>query len=58
MFPANVQRAGVIWHSDNPDIASVNKLGEVTAHHRGKATIRAYSWDDAYPVANQRTPAY
>lgn len=58
LVPANAQRAGVIWHSDNPDIASVNKLGEVTAHRPGKATIRAYSWDDAYPVANQRTPDY
>jgi len=58
LVPANAQRAGVIWHSDNPDIATVNKLGEVTTHRPGKATIRAYSWDDAYPVANQRTLAY
>ncbi|QHJ09989.1 Arylsulfatase [Paraglaciecola mesophila] len=58
LVPSNAQRAGVIWQSDNPDIASINKFGEVIAHRPGKATISAYSWDDAYPVANKRTPAY
>lgn len=56
--PSNAQRSGVIWESDNPDIVAINKLGEVTALRPGKATIRIYSWEDAYPVADKRRPAY
>ena len=58
LSPANAQRAGVIWHSDNPLIASVNKFGQVIAHRKGQTTIRLYSWQDAYPVANNRNPSY
>ncbi|MGJ8640055.1 MAG: sulfatase-like hydrolase/transferase [Opitutaceae bacterium] len=51
--PANATRQGIIWKSSNPSIATVDKFGLLTAHKPGKVTISAYSWDDAYPMANK-----
>ena len=49
--PGNATRKNVLWESDNPAVASINKFGEVTAHAPGSATITVYSWDDARPLA-------
>ncbi|WP_163937816.1 sulfatase-like hydrolase/transferase [Paraferrimonas sp. SM1919] len=49
--PVNAKRAGVVWVSANPEVASVNKLGQVTAHQPGQTDITIYSWDDAYPLS-------
>jgi len=56
--PANATRRNVIWESDNPAVASVNKFGEVTAHTPGTATIAVYSWSDANPLANGHDPEF
>lgn len=58
IFPGTASRQGVIWESSDPKVLSVNKFGEVTAHKSGDATITIYSWDDAFPVANNREPSY
>ncbi len=49
--PSDATRQGIIWESDDPAVATVDKFGVVTAHQPGSVTIAAYSWDDAYPVA-------
>ncbi|WP_448248511.1 sulfatase-like hydrolase/transferase [Thalassotalea agariperforans] len=56
--PEQAKRAGVVWHSSDPSILSVNKFGEITAKAAGKATISIYSWDDAYPLASNRAPTF
>ncbi|EMI53691.1 sulfatase-like hydrolase/transferase [Rhodopirellula sallentina] len=53
VVPSNATRNGVVWESSDTSVVSVNKFGEITAHRPGKATISVYSWDDAFPVANQ-----
>ncbi len=47
--PNNATRNNVIWHSENPEIATVDKFGVLTAHKVGSVKITIYSWDDAYP---------
>lgn len=49
--PFNATRKNVVWESSNPEVASVNKFGELTALKAGEVAIRIYSWDDAYPVS-------
>lgn len=49
--PNNATRNNVIWHSENPEIATVDKFGVLSAHQSGVATIKLYSWDDAYPLS-------
>ncbi len=49
--PKNATRNNVIWHSSNPEIASIDKFGVVNAKKKGQVTIELYSWDDAYPVS-------
>ncbi|WP_155949301.1 sulfatase-like hydrolase/transferase [Gayadomonas joobiniege] len=56
--PINATRDGVIWHSSNPQIATVNKFGEVTAHQAGEVTISLYSWSDARPLADNKSPEF
>lgn len=59
LTPANATRNNVIWESSDPQIASINKFGELTAHRPGKVAVRLYSWDDALPVAKgAQFPAY
>lgn len=58
VFPKDTTRDGVIWHSSDPSIASINKFGEVTAHQTGKVTISVYSWSDADPLADNRSPEF
>ena len=52
VFPADATRKGIVWESSDPEVATVDKFGVVTAHKRGEVTITAYSWDDARPLAN------
>lgn len=56
--PKNATRRGIIWESSDPSIASVNKFGEVTAHHKGSVRITVYSWDDASPLADLKSKEY
>ncbi len=54
IMPENATRRGVVWESSDPEIASVNKFGEITAHKKGSVTVSAYSWDDANPSSSAR----
>lgn len=56
--PTNAQRTGSIWNSDNPDVISINKFGEIFAHKSGIATVSLYSWSDAFPVSSNREPDF
>ena len=58
VYPANATRKGVIWESSDPSVASVDKFGEVSAHEMGQVEITAYSWDDAYPMADNKGQEY
>ena len=44
--PADATEKGVIWSSSDPDTASVNEYGVVTAHKEGRVTITAASKDN------------
>jgi hypothetical protein len=57
-LPVNAKRKGLIWESSNPNVLSVNKFGEVTAHSKGEAIISIYSWDDAEPLSENKARAY
>lgn len=54
--PVNTTRDAAIWKSSNPDVASIDKFGVVTAHAAGQTKIELFSWDDANPVADGRSP--
>ncbi len=58
VMPENATRFGTIWESSNPDVASIDKFGEVTAHQKGDVTIKVFSWDDAYPAAANRDSTF
>ncbi|MEM9235614.1 MAG: sulfatase-like hydrolase/transferase [Verrucomicrobiota bacterium] len=58
IHPANATRNGVIWESSDPNVASIDKFGLLTAYQPGKVTIQAYSWDDANPSAKNEGKAY
>jgi arylsulfatase A-like enzyme len=51
LIPNNATRNNIIWYSENPEIATIDKFGIVKAHKKGTTKIEIYSWDDAYPVA-------
>ena len=50
--PQNATMRSVIWESSDPEIARVDKFGNVTARQPGVVTISLYSWDDERPVAD------
>lgn len=58
VYPENATRFRTIWESSDPAIASVDKFGELSAHQAGEVTIRLFSWDDAYPTANNEDSTY
>lgn len=43
--PADADETRVTWASSDPQIASVNKNGEITAHAQGETIVSAVSWD-------------
>ncbi|MEM9410274.1 MAG: sulfatase-like hydrolase/transferase [Planctomycetota bacterium] len=53
--PLNATRRNVIWESSDPEIAEVNKFGELTAKNAGTTNVTVYSWDDAKPLASGKT---
>ncbi|MFS0724280.1 S-layer homology domain-containing protein [Paenibacillus sp. 1P07SE] len=48
VLPAGAADKQVVWHSSDPDIASVDAAGLVTAHKAGDATITATTVDGGY----------
>ena len=46
VVPENATFTDIIWSSSNPDIASVDSNGKVTAHKAGTAYITAASYDN------------
>ncbi|MDC2887574.1 Ig-like domain-containing protein [Psychrosphaera algicola] len=58
VLPNSAQRQGVIWHSTDPTIATVDKFGVVTALQVGEVEIQVYSWDDAKPLAANEAPSF
>jgi arylsulfatase A len=52
LTPNNATRNGVIWHSSDASIATIDKFGVVKAIKPGKVEIKAYSWEDAQPTAD------
>jgi uncharacterized protein YjdB len=45
----------VIWESNDPTVAMVDKFGNVTARQTGNVTISLYSWDDERPAADGKS---
>lgn len=58
VMPTNATRKNIIWESSNPEVAIINKFGELVAHKKGKTTISVYSWDDAFPVSANEPETY
>lgn len=58
IYPPNATRNGVIWETSDPEVATVDKFGVLTARKKGAVTVNAYSWDDAAPSASSKGPAY
>jgi uncharacterized protein YjdB len=48
VLPLNAAEKGVIWSSDNPDVATVSSSGKVTSQSVGAATITAMTEDGGY----------
>lgn len=46
--PTNATNNGVMWESDDPKIATVNSLGEITGVDKGTTVITAKTKDGAY----------
>ena len=57
-LPFSTTRDSVVWVSSDPEIASIDKFGRLTAHKEGEVVIRAYSWSDAKPQANGVDPEF
>jgi hypothetical protein len=55
--PQDATMRSVIWESSDPEIARVDKFGNVTARQPGDVTISLYSWDDERPVADGKNAA-
>jgi hypothetical protein len=58
VIPDNATRFRTIWESSDPEVASIDKFGEVTAHSQGEAWIRVFSWDDANPTSTNLDSTY
>ncbi len=48
VYPENATNKKIIYSSDNPEIASVDSEGIVTAHQKGKAIITAVTEDGSF----------
>ncbi|MCF2949478.1 sulfatase-like hydrolase/transferase [Paraglaciecola aquimarina] len=58
LTPANTTRNGLIWHSSDPSVLSINKFGELSAHKKGTAQIKVYAWADARPLADKKSAEF
>lgn len=58
VIPAMATRQNIVWTSSNPEVASINKFGELQARKRGRTTIQIYSWDDASPLATGKSGGF
>lgn len=58
VVPEQGTRTSVIWKSSDSSIACVDKFGVLRAQQEGDVTISVYSWDDAYPVSSDISPAF
>ncbi|MEM1083580.1 MAG: sulfatase-like hydrolase/transferase [Verrucomicrobiota bacterium] len=56
--PTNATRNNVVWVSSNPEVARIDKFGEITALKPGEVEIRVFSWQDARPLANGKKPEF
>jgi hypothetical protein len=55
--PANATIRNTIWESSNPEIASVDKFGQLTALSPGEVDVYLYAWDAVRPLANGKKAA-
>ena len=53
--PQDASMRSVIWESNDPTVAMVDKFGNVTARQTGNVTISLYSWDDERPAADGKS---
>lgn len=51
LLPRNATIRNVIWKSTNPEIATVDKFGQLTARQSGEVEILLYTWDQVRPLA-------
>ncbi len=51
VLPADASNKSVIWSSDNPDIATVDDVGKVTALSAGTATITVTTVDGSFTAS-------
>ncbi|WP_338687627.1 sulfatase-like hydrolase/transferase [Haloferula helveola] len=56
--PENATRQNLIWESGNPEVATVDKFGMIHAIAPGTTEITVYSWDDARPLADNRSETF
>jgi uncharacterized protein YjdB len=56
--PTDATRQNVIWQSNDPAVASVDKLGVISANAVGTTKVTVYSWDDARPLANNQPETF
>jgi arylsulfatase A-like enzyme len=55
--PNNATIRNTVWESSNPEIASVDKFGRLTALKPGAVEVHLYSWDEVRPLANGKKAA-
>jgi len=58
IIPAQATRQNVVWESSDPELATVDKFGVLTAHAPGTVKVTVYTWDDACPVAANVPQSY
>ncbi|CAI8257751.1 MAG: Arylsulfatase [Opitutia bacterium UBA7350] len=51
IFPENSTLRNVIWKSSDPEIASVDKFGQLLVKESGEVEILLYTWDEVRPLA-------
>ena len=57
VLPREATIRNVVWESSDPEIARVDKFGQLTARQSGRVEIRLYSWDEVRPIAAGKTSA-
>lgn len=57
ILPQDATLRNVVWESSDPDIATVDKFGQLHAEQSGEVEILLYSWDQVRPLAAGKTSA-